>query len=212
MNRRLRTSILALGAALVLTPPLAAQDGPSWQIRLRGIGVIPDESATISAIGGDVDISNTVMPELDFTLFLTPNWALELILATTEHDVVATGTTLGDVDVGSVWLLPPTLTLQYHFLPDGTFRPYLGAGGNLTFFYSEDVPGNPVSDADYSTAGGFALQAGADIAVGTDGWFLNVDAKKIFLNTDVELNGGAITADVDIDPWVLSAGIGYRFR
>jgi len=27
----------------------------------------------------------------------------------------------------------------------------------------------------------------------------------------VKINGGAINADVDLDPWVFGVGIGYRF-
>lgn len=49
--------------------------------------------------------------------------ALELILATQKQEVTA-----GGVPVGTVKHLPPTLTLQYHFAPDASFRPYAGAG------------------------------------------------------------------------------------
>lgn len=40
---------------------------------------------------------------------------------------------------------------------------------------------------------------------------LNADIKKIFLNTDGSVNGGSATADVDLDPWVMGFGVGYRF-
>ncbi|MCB0470335.1 MAG: OmpW family protein, partial [Flavobacteriaceae bacterium] len=97
----------------------------NWQVRLRGIAVIPNESATIEAIGGDVAISNAFVPELDFTYFFNKNLAVELILGTTRHDVKAVSTAVGDIDLGDVWLLPPTLTLQYH-LNTETVRPYIG--------------------------------------------------------------------------------------
>lgn len=112
-------------------------DFSKWQIRLRGIVVSPDESAAIEAIGGDVDISTAVVPELDITYFFTENWSAELILATTKHDVKAVGTAAGNIDLGDVWLLPPTLLGQYHFT-GGNFVPYLGAGLNLTLFYGVD--------------------------------------------------------------------------
>jgi outer membrane protein len=202
---------MLVAVVFVSASALSAQD-TTWQIRVRGIGVIPNEEATITVIGGDVEVDNSYVPEVDFTFFFTPNVAAELILATSKHNAMAVGTTLGDVDLGSVWLLPPTLTLQYHLLPEGVVRPYIGAGGNLTFFYNVDVPGTVVTDADYSTAFGFALQAGADIALGDQGWFLNVDAKKIFLDTDVELNGASILADLTLDPWVIGVGFGYAFQ
>jgi len=199
-------------ASLTIATPAQASDVESpWLIRLRVIDVIPDESADIEAIGGDVDISNRIIPELDISYFFTENFAAELILATNKHNVEAVGTALGDVDLGSVTLLPPTLLAQYHFAPRASFRPYVGAGINYTLFYN-DKPG-AVVDVDYDNGFGFALQAGADIPV-NDTYFLNVDVKKLFLGTDVTVNAGAagtVGADVDIDPWVIGVGVGRRF-
>ena len=98
-----------------------------WQVRLRAVGVAPDESAKIGIIGGDVAISNALIPELDFTYFFTENFAAELILGTAKHDVQAIETAAGNVDLGSVWLLPPTLTAQYHFYTSDkkVFKPYI---------------------------------------------------------------------------------------
>jgi len=203
-------AIAAAVAWLPLSPVLAQDSASPWQFRLRGIAIVPDESAKIAEIGGDVDIDPAYVPELDISYFVADQISLELILATAPHDVMAVGTAAGDVDLGSVWLLPPTLTVQFHPVPTARVRPYVGAGGNLTFFYNVDVPGPTVTSADYDTAFGVALQAGVDIPLGDGGWLLNVDGKKIFLNTDVSLNGGDITADVDINPWVIGVGVGKR--
>ena len=62
------------------------------------------------------------------------------------------------------------------------------------------------------TAIGFALQGGVDIPLGDGNWFLNLDAKKIFLGTDASVDGGAIMADVTIDPWVFGAGFGLTVQ
>lgn len=206
----MKTTYLAYGLLTVATigllpvNALAENDGP-WMVRARVIGVLPDESADIVPIGGDTKIDDTVVPELDFTYFFAKNWAAELILATTPHDVSHTPTGL---DLGSVWLLPPTLTLQYHFAPDSkSFRPYVGAGVNYTIFYNVDEPAG--LDIDYGDSFGFALQAGVDFPIG-NGWSINADVKKIFINTDVTIAGVA-HADVDIDPWVVGLGVGYRY-
>ena len=180
-------------------------------IRLRGIAAIPDESADIETINGDADVGSSIVPELDISYFFTENIAAELILATTNHDVEAVDTALGDVDLGDVWLLPPTVTLQYHFSPRGSIRPYVGAGVNYTFFYEQD-PGAAVS-VNYDNGFGFALQAGVDVPINDD-YFLNFDVKKIFLNTDVTINAGdagVVGADVDLDPLVIGVGVGRRF-
>ena len=183
-----------------------------WQFRLRGIVVTPDESASIQAIGGDVDISTTVVPELDITYFFTENWSAELILATTKHDVKAVATAAGDIDLGHVWLLPPTLLGQYHFT-GGKLVPYLGAGINLTLFYGVDE-GSIVDNLDYDTSVGVAFQGGLDYML-NDKWFLNLDVKKIFISTDVIVNATSaldaiVAADVDINPWVFGIGVGIK--
>lgn len=183
-----------------------------WQFRLRGIAVTPDESASIQVIGGDVDISTTIVPEFDITYFFTENWSAELILATTKHDVEAIGTAAGNLDLGHVWLLPPTLLGQYHFT-GGKLVPYLGAGINLTLFYGIDE-GPVADDLDYDTSVGFAFQGGFDYML-NDKWFINLDIKKVFINTDVTVNatsalGATVGADVDINPWVVGLGFGVK--
>lgn len=203
---------VALGvmmAGMAAAPAQAEFQGKSagdFMVRARVIGMLPDESADVTVLGGSVNVDNDWVPEIDFTYFVTDNIALELIAATTKHDVThSSGLGLGEVN-----LLPPTLTLQYHFMPKERLSPYVGAGVNYTIFYNEDAPGGAVTSIDYDNAFGFALQAGADYAV-ADNWYLNVDVKKIFLSTDVSINGGAIAADVDLDPWVVGFGVGYRF-
>ncbi len=215
-----KTIFTAVLMCLILTG-VNAQDQESnpsddfnrWQVRLRGLAIVPNESATIQTIGGDVEISNAFIPELDFTYFFTKNLAAELILGTAKHDVKAISTAAGDIELGSIWLLPPTLTLQYHF--DGkTVHPYIGAGVNYTLFYNEDA--GPTADSvSYDNSLGFDFQLGFDIDI-NDQWFINLDAKYLLLNTDVTVNatsalGATVGADVDINPFIAGIGIGRRF-
>ena len=187
-----------------------------WQVRLRAVGVAPEESATIGIIGGDVAISNALIPELDFTYFFTENFAAELILGTAKHDVQAINTAAGDVNLGSVWLLPPTLTAQYHFYTSDkkVFKPYIGAGVNYTLFYN--VKSGDVADVTYDNALGYAAQLGFDLMV-DDTFFINVDVKRFFLSTDVSVDasnlapGLIIPAEVDINPWLVGVGVGMKF-
>jgi len=206
--------VFSIGTSIATTAPALAQDkeSPFHGLLLRGraLAVIPQSSADISGIGGDTELSNSYVPELDVTWFFTPNIAVEAIAAVSPHDVEATGTSIGNVDLGSVWLLPPTVLVQYHHpLPHG-FKPYVGAGINYTVFFDEDAPGGTVTNIDYENSFGWALQVGIDYML-DDHWLLNLDVKKLFLNTDVSLNNGAIRADVDINPWIVGVGVGYRF-
>lgn len=180
-------------------------DYTKFQARFRVISVIPSVSDDIT--GADVDISTAFVPELDFTYFFTKNIAAELILGTTKHNVDLQPEGAADVDLGHVWLLPPTLNLQYHFYA-GNFKPYVGAGINYTIFYGIDE-GDVLEDIDYDNAVGFSFQAGVDYNL-NDKWFLNLDFKKLLLKTDVTVNNATESSEVKIDPFIVGLGLGYK--
>jgi len=209
---------LAAGAALLLafSASALAQDADpgmtagSVLVRARVIGVLPETSSTISAIGGHVDTTDSLEPELDGSYFFTDNIAVEAIAAITRHRVTARGTAAGDVDVGKVTLLPPTVTAQWHFLPHEALDPYVGAGVNYTWFFDTSVPHTVVKQVSYDDGFGAALQIGADYHL-SGRWYANLDVKQLFLNTTAKINGGAVRAKVDLDPTMIGAGVGYRF-
>lgn len=187
-----------------------AKDKGDLLVRLRGIGFLTDTDGKTDTLGGSARTSDDFVPELDFTYFFTKNIAAELILGTTKHTVEVHDSSAGDLDLGTVRVLPPVLTLQYHFMPEQTISPYVGAGINYTITYDVDK-GRSVDSVDYSNEFGWALQAGVDYAI-DDRWSINFDVKKVFVDTDIIVNGGTINAlDTDLDPWVVGIGIGYRF-
>lgn len=213
-NRTRLISLALLVSTTALTAPYAyagdqKAEGEGWMVRGRVLHVVPDEGGT-TTIGGHPEIDNSIVPELDISYFFNKNVAVELILGTTPHDAELRGSALGDVDLGDVWLLPPTLVAQYHFDEQDGFKPYVGAGVNYTIFYNADAPGGTVTQIDYDDNFGFALQAGVDIHW-KDNWYFNVDVKKVFLETDVSVNNGAVTGTVDIDPWLFGVGVAYRY-
>jgi outer membrane protein len=207
-------SALAMGgtAFAQTSDPPAGKEANTFMIRGRVIGVIPqNSSSSISVIGGHVETSNTPAPELDLSYFITDNIALELIAATTKHDLYAAGSALpGRYHVGSTWVLPPTLLLQYHFMPRERFSPYVGAGLNVSFFYATQAANNQVTQLAMSSNVGAAIQAGFDYNFAGH-WFANFDVKQIFVNTTASINGGAIRAKTALNPTVVGAGLGYRF-
>lgn len=212
----LSASIAANAAVAHKTLPVK-QPSYNWLVRLRAIDVLPDvRSSVITEIGGNVTyIGASVVPELDFSYFFTKHVAAELILATSRHRLEATATTGGTVDLGKVWLLPPTLTVQWHFFPDYIVSPYVGAGLNYTVFYGEQGGTNPIpTKTEYDNNFGTALQVGADFNI-NDRWLINVDAKKVFLRTRAAVNipsaGTTVNSVVHLDPWIVGVGVGYRF-
>ena len=93
----------------------------------------------------------------------------------------------------------------------GKFKPYVGAGVNYTVLFNEDA-GPSYSNLELDNNFGWALQAGFDCHLRAN-WFFNVDVKKLWLDTDASVSLGAtpVTADVDIDPWIVGVGFGYKF-
>jgi len=211
--------LAALGLTAVVTPALSYEAGDII-VRGRIINVNPQDDSGLISINGlaqggtSVSVDSDTVPELDFTYMIDRNWGLELILAYSEHNVNTALAGLGDI--AEVKVLPPTLTLQYHFSPDSNIRPYVGAGLNYTYFFSEDVTGalNPgTADIKLDDSWGLAAQAGVDIDVSED-WFVNFDVKYIDISTDAHITNslvGTVDVDVDIDPIVWGVGIGRRF-
>ena len=206
------TAILAAAviSSVMIIPPVAAKDAGDFLVRLRGVGFLTDTSGSTDTLGGSARTSNNQIPELDFTYFITKNIATELILATTKHTVEVKNSSSGDLDLGTVSLIPPVLTLQYHFLPAATFSPYVGAGISYVIVADHDT-GRSANSVSYSNEFGYAFQAGLDYRL-NDAWSLNFDVKKIFVDTDIRVNDGAINAkNTGLDPWVIGFGLGYKF-
>jgi outer membrane protein len=217
------TSAMAadLGGSYKDAPTYVAEYGPGWMIRGRILGVIPNEDTSnwrldgtnIDALGPDAAIDNSIVPELDFTYFFNNNIAVEVIAGVTPHDITGKGLLAG-TKVGDVWLLPPTVLLQYHFNLGNGIKPYLGAGLNYTVFFNEDAGSADYSNLKIDNAFGFAAQAGVDFHL-EGNWFLNVDVKKIWLDTELSVGSssyaGTVKTDVDVDPLIVGVGLGYRF-
>jgi outer membrane protein len=231
MKKKIFAGVLVAG---IFTPLLALAETGDWVVRARAVNVEPNEDsklgktvnqnvANVMSPGAELNVSDKVIPELDISYYFTKNIAAELILALgTRHNVNIQGEAGGVVPnqaLGSVNLLPPTLTAQWHFNPDQTFDPYVGAGINYTAFLDRNLKLNrgPLAGTKIkvdSDSWGPALQAGFDINL-KDGWLINADIKYVWLDTDVKLNmpAGSWTKidSLDINPWVIGIGVGKKF-
>jgi len=218
LSRLLATFALIAGmAAMAISPAFAGSESGNFMVRLQGTVVDPDSSADVFAGGvlqptWDAEVDTVVLPTLTFTYFFNKNLAVELFCCFAKFDADGKGG-IGGLDLGDFWTFPPILTLQYHFDPIGAFKPYVGAGVQYIHFFSEGNSGAGLGNAkiDLDDAFGFTLQAGVDVSLG-DGWYLNADVKKTWIDTDASWRGTDVTAKVDIDPWIYSIGLGYRFN
>lgn len=221
----MKASVLALvlAAGLGVAGAAAAQDYTPMQaghvtLDVRATVVDPTagnpilDSTNTQVAGLNAEVNSNTIPSLGIRYFFTDNVSGELILGTSRHSIHAVNSTGTNLDVGRTWVLPPTATVQYNFNPHGRINPYVGAGVNYMLFYSERN-GPSFANTHVRNGFGWALQAGADVAVGGR-WSLNVDLKKIFFRTTATttlLPGTALHSRVRLDPWVPSVGIGYRF-
>jgi outer membrane protein len=217
---RLAAAVAVMTLASGAATGAMAQSANDWQVARKGDWIVTGRITDVSSSADDsiftaagvdtglaVDVEHDIMPTLGFTYFLTDNISVEAILGTTQHQIRAQGPGT-DVAVHETWVLPPVVTLQYRPMPEARVSPYVGAGINYMLFYNgDDQNGFTV---DLENGFGYALQAGADVAV-SGPWTINVDVKKVWFETEATINGGALTSDVNLDPWVVSVGVGRKF-
>ena len=196
--------LAAIAAAALALQPAQADEGPLL-VRVRAVHL---DSANKDGTGLGLSINDKTLPEVDFSWFFTPNVAAELILTYPQKQRLYAGGS----EIGSLKHLPPTLTLQYHFSPGATVRPYVGAGVNYTNFSAVEFA--PAVQAALKPgikhgSWGAAWQVGADIEI-TKGTYLNVDVKKVALGTTVYSNGASV-GKFRVNPTLASIGLGWRF-
>lgn len=211
-------SFLAL-AALGLSGPVSAGDyNGDFMVRIGGSVVHPDSGASVALdgmrIAGDADVSTEFIPSATLTYFFNPNLSVELFCCFAKHDAKGKGGIAGLGELADFWIFPPALTLQYHFTGLGGIKPYVGAGVQYIHFFNEDTA---LGRVDIDDAWGFTLQAGVDVELG-QGWYINADVKKTWLDTEARWTNtglgdtGVVDADIDVDPWIFSVNLGYRFN
>lgn len=198
----MKKTLLAVAAcALTSGAALAQQPDSPWMVRVRAVHL---DSANQDSTGLGLAINNKTIPELDISYFFNPNFAAELVLTVPQKHAVNSSVA---GYLGTLKHLPPTLLAQYHFTQFKGFKPYLGAGINYTRFSSVKLLGG-AADVQRNSWGG-ALQLGVDIALNRQ-WSLNLDVKKLYINTDVSL-AGVKQGRFKVDPVLVGLGLGYRF-
>lgn len=173
-----------------------------WTIRVGGHNV--DPSATSHTSLGNIDVSSKFGATYNLDYRFCRNLAVDLLGALYyTHDISLNGT-----NIGTTQHLPPTLSLQYHFEPDGKFDPYIGIGVNYTHFQNTSLNIAPVGlklDNTFGVAG----QIGVDYHF-YGPWLLGVDVRYLQIEPDASVGGQKI-GTVNIDPIVYGFNIGYQF-
>ena len=202
LRSTLSRQLFAVSAALLLSLPAAAWEAGEFILRGGFHNINPQ-----SDNGPVVEVDDATMFTFNGTYMIDRHWGVELLAALPfEHDISLNG----GPKVGSTKHLPPTLSLQYHFIPEGKIQPYVGLGVNWTIFFDEDTRG-PLAgaDLDLDDSVGLAAQVGVDIAL-NEHWFINGDIRFMDIDSDAEVDGASI-GTVQIDPLIAGISIGFKF-
>ena len=180
-----------------------SHEAGDWIVRV-GAGTVDPKSNNGAVVS--VDAGTTLV--FNGTYMFTDNLGLELLAAAPfSHDITLA---TGGAKVGETKQLPPTLSLQYHFVTDSAWSPYVGAGLNYTLFFDEETVGPLAgSSLDLDPSFGIATQAGIDYAL-SDTKLINFDVRWMKIETDADLDG-VFLETVEIDPLVYSLTFGWRF-
>ena len=206
----MQKSLITILVAVLMAPTLSFAEKGDIVVRARVTHIAPDESSHLdSSVGDKLEVDSNTIPEIDFSYYFTKNIAAELILAVgSRHDVNIGGGLNAGAKLGSINLLPPTLTAQWHFNPDQTIDPYVGAGMSYIRAMDRNLNLDTTGITVERNMFGPALQAGADYNL-PNKWLVNFDVKKIWFSTDVSTT--TKIDNLDIDPWVVSFGVGKKF-
>lgn len=192
-----------------------------WMINVGGSGVFfPDLNAEIFLAGGrvpgaSISVPSQGTPSFDVGYFITPSLAIDLFAGVPpKTQILGTGPLAPLGTLATTYYGPGVIALQYYIPGLGRVHPYIGSGVNWTFFLgTTDRALKHVQPAD---ALGLPFEAGVHYDV-TSHWTFNVDMKYILLHNrisaqfDTPVGALPALAKVDINPLVLSVGIGYRF-
>mgnify|MGYP001764727467 CR=1 FL=1 len=205
--------LVIAGLATLMVSPLSAMayEAGDMIVRAGATQVMPQDNyepyLTNARWGlGEVKPSNDTQLGITFVYMVTNNVGVELLAATPfEHDIKLMGGVIGETKH-----LPPTVSVQYYMNNSTIVTPYVGVGLNYTFFFNEDLSTLGLNDTELQDSFGLAYQAGVDIALAGN-FGLNLDVRKIDIDTEVDGTNVIDGYAVNIDPTVYSITAFYKF-
>jgi len=221
---------IGIAALMGMTPIAHAHQAGDLIVRAGGAWVYPnDSSGDVQGFPGNgVEVDDAFSGGLSITYMLNETFSVDLLGAIPfTHDINATGPDLGGLGkIAETTHLPPTVLANVHIpLRTDKLQPYAGVGINYTFFFDSSTTASlegalGESQIDLEDSIGPAFQVGADYMV-SENWIFNVAVWYIDIDTKATIkfegdpndpdDDGKTRVNVDIDPWVVMVGAGYRF-
>lgn len=215
----MKITLTTLAAAMLMSSTAMAHEAGQWFFRGGVTQISPDVSSDPVLVGGansggEVDVEDDTQLGLTATYMFTERLGVEVLAAVPfTHEVVATKALSGLGTIADINVLPPTVSAVYYLTDGKNFAPYIGAGLNYTFIYDEEGKGSFSGErVKLDDSVGLAIQVGADFEINPN-MHINASVRWIDISTDAELTLGGqdVTTSVDVDPYVYSLMIGYKF-
>lgn len=204
----MKRQILALliGAAIYMPMQAAHAAAGDWEFKFGVHSVNPKSDNGTVAGDLQVEVGSNVRPTFNLGYWLADNWQIDVLASLPfKHKVDLNGNHLADITH-----LPPTVTLQYHFAPEGKVDPFVGLGLNYTLVYNESTRGAlDASRLSLDNSLGLSAQLGLAFRV-NDRWSIGADVRWFDIDSDARLDGADI-GTVNVDPIAAGVFASYRF-
>ena len=216
MSRRLTATCFC---ALVLSAATVAAQDAEWRQGGRLLYLTGGAtSQEVGDTGASLELGAGIGLEYVAVARFSEMFSAEFAVGASIQELTAVGDDIccGGIDGGDVWLFPLTALGQFHVPVYGKWDPYVGLGAAWTIPYykmSNDLKDTEVSDIDFKGTLGFAAQAGFNYSL-NNRWYANFDVRYLGVSLEAEVkfdDGDVDTVDLDIKPWVIGFGFGYRF-
>lgn len=202
--------LLVLAMALMI-PAAALAEAPQHTFRGNLVYVSPTGDETI--FDTKVEADSALGFGLAYEYRFTDLYGLEGQLTYSSHDVQIGGETAGDTSV-----MPLTLALNFHLSKNDKVDFYVGPVIGYVF-YDDLSLDDDWGGEDVKLKNGFAwgVQAGIDVPF-NENWAFTAGLTYLQTTAETDEEWGPATAvesdrdlELDVNPWVLRAGIALKF-
>jgi len=210
------TTLACTAAALSMTGVALGQESKDWYVN---VGV----TQLTLADKADFTVAGSPFPGAGITT--DPQYTVTAEIGRKINDILSVGFTFGypptakaygtgaltGLHLADVTYGPMALTALYHpFADKGPFDAWIGGG--VSYMWIMDSKDQALTGVDAKDDVGPVFQAGGSYAFNTD-WAAFLDVKKALLKTTAtgSFGGAPVSADIKMDPLVVSAGIRKTF-
>lgn len=216
----MRRLIIPALVVVLAAAGIGSAQGLEWQLAGRALYVTgADPTAVVGSTGRTLDLGSGGGIEVDATMMISERFGVELSLGASRHRLRAVGEPAccgGTIDGGDLWLPALTVMARYHQPAYGPWDPYVGIGVSWAepiYDMSTELEDAGVERLEIDGNPGIAVQIGVNYDM-DNRWYANLDLRYLGVSLDARTrlaDGDAKPVSIDIKPWVIGAGFGYRF-